>query len=137
MAIDPVTAGIDLVGGIINKIWPDKTEQEKAQLAAQMQIIQAQITAQSAQTDIDKAEAASPGMFAHWRAGLGWVCVLGFAVQFVIGPLGTWAAAVAGHPSPFPQMDMGTMMPLLLGMLGLGSMVTTDKIKGVSPSGIH
>ena len=30
-------------------------------------------------------------------------------------------SALAGHPIKFPQMDLGTMMPLLFGMLGLGA----------------
>ena len=34
MVIDPITAGLDLAGTVINKIWPDKTEAERAQLAA-------------------------------------------------------------------------------------------------------
>ena len=34
MALDPLTAGIDLAKTVVGRIWPDKTEQEKAQLAA-------------------------------------------------------------------------------------------------------
>ena len=56
----------------------------------------------------------------------------GFAVQFVVGPLGEWASALAGHPVKFPQMDLGTMMPLLFGMLGLGAYRTAEKIQGVT-----
>ena len=61
MALDPLTAGIDLAGSIINKIWPDKSEQERAQLAAAVAVVQGQL-------DINKAEAASPSVFvAGWR----------------------------------------------------------------------
>jgi len=39
---------------------------------------------------------------------------------------------LAGHPVKFPTMDTGTMMPLLLGMLGLGGMRTAEKMQGVA-----
>ena len=35
MALDPITAGLDLAKTVVQTIWPDKTEQEKAQLADQ------------------------------------------------------------------------------------------------------
>lgn len=68
MALDPLTAGIDLVNTAINKIWPDKSEQEKQQLAAAVVIVQGQL-------DINKTEAASSSTFvAGWRPFIGWVC---------------------------------------------------------------
>ena len=126
MALDPVTAGIDAVTAIVNKIWPDKTQQERDQIAAAVQMV-------AAQTDINKAEASNNNLFvAGWRPSVGWVCSSGFAVQFVIGPLAQWFATLAGHPVAFPQLDLGTMMPLLLGMLGLGGMRTYEKTNGVN-----
>lgn len=112
--------------GILGMFFPDKTQQERDQLAAALAML-------SAQTDTNKAEAASPSTFvAGWRPFVGWVCGSGFAVQFVVGPLVEWLAAVFGHPVKFPQLDLGTMMPLLLGMLGLGGMRTVEKVQGVN-----
>jgi len=72
-------------------------------------------------TDHWHSEAASPNPFTSgWRPFIGWTCGAGFAVQFVVGPVGEWVCALAGHPIKFPQMDLGTMMPLLFGMLELG-----------------
>ncbi|MFM7571390.1 MAG: hypothetical protein ACKO8O_22215 [Betaproteobacteria bacterium] len=51
-------------------------------------------------------------------------------MQFVVGPVGEWVCALAGHPIKFPQMDLGTMMPLLFGMLGLGAYRTAEKVRG-------
>ena len=53
-------------------------------------------------------------------------------MQFVVRPLGEWVSSFAGHPVKFPQMDLGTMMPLLFGMLGLGVYRTAEKIQGVA-----
>ena len=57
---------------------------------------------------------------------------LGQPRQFVVGPVGEWISALAGHPVKFPQMDLGTMMPLLFGMLGLGAYRTAEKVRGVA-----
>lgn len=125
----------DLAGNIINKVWPDKTQAEKDAAAFQIQQLIVQSKQAEAQTDIDKTEAASPSLFvAGWRPFVGWICGTAFGVQFVVGPLGSWLASLVGHPAQFPNLDLGTMMPLLLGMLGLGGMRTYEKIQGVNSS---
>ena len=37
---------------------------------------------------------------------------------------------VMGHPTVFPALDLGTLMTLLFGMLGLGAMHSYDKKAG-------
>lgn len=114
------------VKDVVGMIFPNKTEEEKAQIAAALALVQGQL-------DTNKAEAASPSIFvAGWRPFVGWVCGTGFGVQFVIGPLAEWGSGLLGHPVKFPPMDLGTMMPLLLGMLGLGGMRSAEKINGVN-----
>ena len=84
---------------------------------------------------INKPEAANsnPNPFTFGlRPFIGWVCGAGFALQFVVGPLGEWISMLAGHPVKFPQLDLGTMMPLLFGMLGLGAFRTAEKVQGVA-----
>jgi hypothetical protein len=125
-------AAKSIFGPIINNLFPDKTQEEKDQIALQMQQASIAAQAQASQNDTNKIEAASSSLFvAGWRPMVGWVCGTAFAVQFVFGPLGTWIAALIGHPVVFPTMDFGTILPILLGMLGLGVMRTSEKIKGV------
>lgn len=122
-----------LAGDIINKFWPDKTQVEKDQIAAQMQLMLIQAQQTTAQTDTNKVEAASSSIFvAGWRPMVGWVCGLAFGVQYVFGPLGTWIASLLGHPVIFPTMDFGTIFPILLGMLGLGGMRSYEKVNGIT-----
>jgi roadblock/LC7 domain-containing protein len=126
MDITGIGAVADLAKTVIGAIFPNKTEEEKAQIAAALALVQGQL-------DTNRAEATSPSMFvAGWRPMVGYVCASGFAVQFVIGPLGQWVSALAGHPVAFPSLDMGTLMPLLLGMLGLGGMRTYEKVSGIN-----
>jgi hypothetical protein len=124
------------ISGLINTIRGKSPEDamKLAELTAKYQgdILQADIAAQQSQMDINKVEAASSSTFvASWRPLIGYVCGAAFAINFVIGPLGTWGSALAGHPVVFPNLDMRDMMPVLLGMLGLGTMRSYEKVNGL------
>ena len=126
MALDPITAGMDLAGTVINKIWPDKSEAERQQLAAAVQIVQGQL-------EVNKAEAASSSAFvAGWRPFIGWVCGMGCAWNWIGLPVAKFGLAVYGHPLDLEPADLSEMMPLLLGMLGLGGLRSFEKVKGVA-----
>jgi hypothetical protein len=115
----------------------------EATLAAQTELTQIQLELQgklidqvSAQMDINKVEAGSTSIFvAGWRPAIGWICGLGLGVQFLVNPLATWFAALAGHPIAFPSLDLGTLMTLLFGMLGLAAARTYEKAVGVTGAG--
>lgn len=129
---------------IINKVVPDKaaaaaaiaqlnTLQLQGQLADEMAQLQA-VT--SNQTDVDKIEAANPNLFiAGWRPFVGWICGVGLGMSAIVGPIFTWATALAGHPTPFPIPNDPLLQSTLAGMLGLGHVTRTlEKIKGVAGS---
>ncbi len=126
MALDPLTAGIDLATTIIGKVWPDKSAQQAAELAAAVAIVQGQL-------DANKAEAASPSAFTSgWRPGVGWVCVIALAMQYVARPMLSWVGIITGHPFPeLPGID-DALWQLMLGMLGMGGLRSYDKTKGVA-----
>jgi hypothetical protein len=125
MALDPITAGLDLATTIVGKIWPDRSAQEQQQLAGLL----AQLTAQ---TEIDKAEAQSSDPLQHWRGGLGWVCTAAYAYNFVLEPLIVAGTTIAGHPVALPNLDIGSLSTLTLGMLGLGGLHVTERIKSAA-----
>lgn len=122
---DPVSSAMDLATSIIQRIWPNKTEQEKDQIAAVLTMIQGQM-------DINKAEAQSSDPLQHWRGGLGWVCVMGYFWNFVGSPLTNAVSAALGHPLMLPGLDIGPLSTLTLGMLGLGGLHVAERIKGAS-----
>ena len=109
------------------KVLESQTELEKIRLGLESQLVQ-QVTAQ---IEVDKQEATSTSVFvAGWRPFIGWICGIGLGSQFIVGPFFTWATALLKHPTPFPTFDSGTLMTLLLGMLGLGGMRTYEKVAG-------
>ena len=124
--ITGIGAVSDLASTVINKIWPDKTEQEKQQLAAAVMVVQGQL-------DINKAEAANPSVFVSgWRPFIGWVCGAGCAWNWVGLPMVKLGLAIFSVQISISPADLSEMLPLLLGMLGLGALRTTEKIKGVA-----
>lgn len=124
------TAGVGAVANlattVIGRLWPDKSEQERAQMAAVLTIVQGQL-------DANRAEAASPSAFTSgWRPGIGWVCVAALAMQYIARPLVAWVGIVTGHPLPeLPGID-GNLWELMLGLLGLGGLRTFEKTRGVA-----
>jgi hypothetical protein len=62
------------------------------------------------------------------RPFLLWVCGLGFLFAFVINPILQWLWPEVGTP----ELPLGVMMELTLAMLGLASLRTVEKIKGVA-----
>jgi hypothetical protein len=139
MSFDPISAALDIGGKIIDRLWPDPAQAQ----AAKLQLLQMQQSGQlaelTADTDIakaqiavDQAEAASTSLFvAGWRPAIGWTCAAGFAYAYVAEPAAEFTARVVGYAGPFPSVDIASMMPILLGLLGLGAMRTIEKVKGV------
>ena len=85
-----------------------------------------------AQLAVNKQEAAHKSLFvAGWRPAVGWVCVLGMASNFLVIPMANFALALAGSTIIVPILELSAMMPVLMGMLGLGAMRTVEKSKGV------
>jgi hypothetical protein len=129
MALDPVSALLDIGGKVLDRVLPDPAQQAAAKLELLKLQQNGELAQITGQMEINKVEAASSSLFVSgWRPSVGWVCSAGFAVQFIVGPLAEWGAALTGHHVKFPQMDTGTMMPLLLGMLGLGGLRTAEKL---------
>lgn len=79
------------------------------------------------------AEAKSHNWFiAGWRPFIGWVSGIALAYSFVIAPF-LHSLFEAFHINfPLPELDIGLLVNLLLGMLGLAGLRTYEKVKGVN-----
>ena len=113
------------VAGLLDKFIPDADE--KMKIAAELSSM-AERHAQEialAQIAVNREEAKANWFQSSWRPATAWVCVGGFAVNFLISPMAAPLGIV------IPQADTGTMLPVLMGMLGLGGMRTMERVKGV------
>ena len=129
LLIGPVT-------GLLDKFVEDKDQ--KAKLAHEIATLaerQAHEIAK-AQIDVNQNEAKHKSVFVSgWRPACGWICVLGFSVNFLIIPIvNIYLTAWSESPLLIPSLDVSEMMPVLLGMLGLGGMRTVEKTKSVARS---
>ena len=119
-----LTALIPVVSGLLDKFIPDAdTKQKLSHEISTMAEKHAQEIA-LAQIKVNEAEAKGNWFQSSWRPATAWVCVLGFLVNFLVSPL------CAGFGIDIPQADTATMLPVLMGMLGLGGMRTLERLKG-------
>lgn len=126
MDITGIGAVSDLIGTVVSRIWPDKSESDKQQLAAAVMIVQGQL-------DINRAEAASPSVFVSgWRPAIGWVCGAACAWNWIGLPMAKAGLLLSGTQLDMAPADLTDMLPILLGMLGLAGLRTGEKIKGVA-----
>ena len=120
------------VTGLLDKFIEDK---DKKNAIAHKIATMAQEHAQElskAQIEVNKKEAEHKSLFvAGWRPAVGWVCCLGMASNFLVIPMANFALALASSTIVIPLIDLSTMLPVLMGMLGLGAMRTVEKTKGV------
>lgn len=126
MALDPITAGMDLAQTVVSRIWPDKTAQEQQQLAAVLSMIQGQM-------DANKVQASNPSVLVSGaRPFIMWVCGVACAWNWIGISIAKAACAFAHYPITLAPADTSEMMPVLTALLGLGAYRTVEKIKGVA-----
>jgi hypothetical protein len=119
------------VTGILDKVIEDKDQKAKlAHEIATMSDNHAQ-EALLAQLEINKAEAASGSFFkGGWRPAVGWTCALAFFYHYILQPLILFLATLFGAEIPeLPEFEMGTLLTVLGGLLGIGGLRTYEKQK--------
>ena len=120
------------VTGLLDKFIEDKDK--KNQIAYELSTMAEKHAQELAkgQIEVNKAEAAHKSLFvAGWRPAIGWVCVLGMAGNFITIPITNMILELMGSSVTVPLIPTAEMMPILMGMLGLGAMRTVEKSKGV------
>jgi hypothetical protein len=133
MALDPISAILEIGSKVIDRVWPDpsqaaaaKLELYKLQQTGELQQIMGQL-------EINKAEAASASVFVSgWRPFIGWTCGVACAWNWVGISIAKVIAAFFQYPIVLTPADLSEMLPVLMGMLGLGVLRTAEKMKGVA-----
>jgi len=133
MALDPLTEGLSLAGKIVDRIWPNKTEENLAQIDIAKTQIAGAISERLAQIQISVEQAKSPSVFvAGARPFITWVCGCALAYQYLVRPLAPWLMAVTGHPVlPMPSLDE-SLWELTAATIGMSGWRSFDKKNGVT-----
>lgn len=124
---------LPLIGGAVQKLLdliPDPNARAKAEAEYQKAVLDIAAREQADQRDINRTEASSGSLFvAGWRPGIGWVCALALAFQYLLRPLLSWAAGLWWPAMPpLPGLD-DNLWQLTLGMLGMGTLRTLEKTR--------
>lgn len=127
--------------GLIDSLFT--SDDERA--AAKFKLMELEKSGELAQIALNTQEAKHSSIFvAGWRPFIGWTCGIAFAWTFVLYPLlqfALWCVTFYfGVPfdiGMLPVMDLSEMMPVLLGMLGLGVMRSYEKTQGVERNSLE
>ena len=118
------------VTGLLDKFIEDKDQ--KAMLAHKISTMSEEHhqDLMKAQIEVNKVEAASSNLFVSgWRPFIGWTCGLGMFGNFITIPFSNFVLALIGIDIVIPLVPLETMMPVLMGMLGLGAMRSFEKTR--------
>ena len=118
------------VTGLLDKFIEDKDQ--KAMLAHKISTMSEEHhqDLMKAQIEVNKVEAASSNLFVSgWRPYIGWTCGLGMFGNFITIPFSNFVLALVGMDIVIPLVPLETMMPVLMGMLGLGAMRSFEKTR--------
>jgi|TARA_R100000482_G_C5121223_1_gene145893 hypothetical protein len=120
---------IEPVSHILDKFIADKDLKLKLQHELNQELHKANM----AQIEVNKVEAQHRTVFvAGWRPFTGWICASALAYHFIIEPILIFALALQNIQLTLPTFDMGSLLTVLMGMLGLGGLRTYEKAKGIT-----
>lgn len=122
MALDPLSAALDVGGKLIDRLWPDPTQRDQAKIALLELAQKGELTELTARADIIKTEAASE----HWLAAT-WrpILMLTFGALIVARWLG-WSAPGISEAEVLKLWDIV--------QLGLGGYVIGRSAEKIIPA---
>lgn len=134
MALEPITAALEIGGKLIDRLWPDKAGADAAKLKLFELQQSGELAVITGQLEINKIEAASPNLFVSgWRPFFGWVCGAALAYQYLFRPMSIAVTVAFGFPPPtMVGLESHELWELTFNLLGLGGMRTLEKTKGVA-----
>ena len=118
------------VTGLLDKFIEDKDQ--KAMLAHKIATMSEEHhqDLMKAQIEGNKVEASNSNLFVSgWRPFIGWTCGLGMFGNFITIPFANFVLALLEINIVIPLVPLETMMPVLMGMLGLGAMRSYEKTR--------
>lgn len=127
-----VSAALPIIDKVLDMI-PNAEARERAKRELTLELVRIEADERMKQVELNTMEAAHASIFvAGWRPFIGWVGGVALAWQFILRPIITWIAVVAGYDGTLPDLgDAGELMSLVMAMLGVGAMRSFDKYNEV------
>lgn len=122
----------ELGNNIISRLFPDPAQKAAAEFELLKLTQDGDLQKILAQLAINAKEAESASIFVSgWRPYVGWICGTGLLYATILHNLLEWLSAAKGWPMP-PAVDTDILLYVLGALLGIGTLRTVDKIKGVA-----
>ena len=113
-----------LIGGLLDKIIPDKDKADEAKLKLMELQLSGQLEEITQQQSVNRVEAGSGSLFVSgWRPAIGWILAASIAYQYLVRPF-----LIGFNVSPnLPGLDE-MLWELMFGMVGVSSLHTFEKV---------
>ena len=124
---------LPIVGDVISRFLPEDKEaaaKARREIEAELTKHLTEIDLAQAQTNLEQAKHLSI-FIAGARPAIMWICAFGLGWQFVFQPVAVWIFSVMDSDLVLPMIETEGLMPLTLSLLGLGSMRSFEKFKGI------
>ena len=127
---DDIANSANLINTVVERVWPDATEVEKAKLEQLSKNIENEYNLKLEQIKVNAIEAQSPNWFtSNWRPFIGWIGGFSLAYSAILEPIMRFVARVQfDYTGEFPAINDDITLQIVLGMLGLGAMRSFDKV---------
>lgn len=132
--MNPLLLGplFELGKGIIDRLFPDPAQKAAAEMELLKMTQDGDLKQIMGQLEINAREAQHPSIFvAGWRPFFGWAGGFGFVYATIAQPVLVWVGAAKGWPAP-PDVNIDLLWVVVTGMLGLGTLRSVEKSKGLS-----
>ena len=126
---------IKAVGKIVDEVFTSQDEKNQAMIA----IAKVEAELKKRQMDINLADAQSKAggisgaIQRIWRPLIGFSCALAIFWEYVLKQFLMFLIATFNWKTKqLPELDMATLMPLVMALLGMGALRSYEKVKGVN-----
>ena len=117
------------VASVIDSIHT--SEEEKLDKKILMQRIQQKLAEK--QLDVNAKEAGHRSVFVSgWRPFIGWIGGSALMFEFILSPCIEWYSKFAGLNLTAPEIQTGPLLAIVTSMLGVASLRSFEKSKGLT-----
>tara|TARA_R110002020_G_scaffold233044_1_gene444721 strand:+ start:803 stop:1228 length:426 start_codon:yes stop_codon:yes gene_type:complete len=128
-----ISSILPVASTVIDRLVPDKNAQAKIKAEMEKALVSAEAAGMLAQSQANVESAKHPSVFvAGARPAIMWICAAALGWQFIGNPLAVWAVTLWAPGTPIPSISSEGLFPLTMSLLGLGTMRSAEKWRGVA-----
>jgi hypothetical protein len=121
---------LEIGSKVLDRVIPDINARKQAKEELERALSDQDFQIAIEQIKINAIEAQSESFFkSGWRPSVGWICSIAFGLHFVILPLFNYFLMLCGKQPILVPFQMDTLLTVLLGLLGMGTLRTVEKMK--------